>query len=494
MPNLRVLVNDPAASFALEACLKAATLRAVTIKKEPGDESKSEEPANKKRRPTVSSSVDYNLKLDVKNAHKTSCTKFVVKLSTFLLNNLEDYLYENNANHLLRSCIFCLSGILSQKNRFNKTDLLNLKKVHQAVLPKEWSEVLGDVVTRLMSWPQFSDLSFVESSSKVLQTLCQALNNVDDQKSNCKKLFKAILKSFDDEKAPENPEDSKVFKSSSSVHLLETMMNTSTEKILRKIFKKYYEGNIVKFSESSKLNFSVQRLIDAMADKEIFETIFNCLSPDIAKLLQYGHTGVVFSLCKGCERLGVKQGQFIQSILKALECTGENTGKCIPAIIALAPHRIVEGHERLQVHLHGSLILQNIFQFNKPIKIVQSFLDMKPQNVAEIFCDEKGSRIADAYLQSKFIGEKSREKLIKHLEGMYLQMACSRSGSHVLEKFYNLSSDQQKEVIVGELSERLNQLNGCVSGRIINYKFSCEAFARNQNHWRSLQARNAANN
>jgi len=220
--------------------------------------------------------------------------------------------------------------------------------------------------------------------------------------------------------------------------------------------------------------------------------MFNTLSPEFAKLLQIGHTGVVFAVCKACARLGVKQGQFIQSLLKALECGAENTNKCIMPIVTLMPLKIVEEKgEAAAITLHGSLMLQHIFQFNKPIKIIQSLLEMKPQDIANILCDQKGSRIADAYLDSKFIGEKSREKLIKHLEGMYLKMALSKNGSHILEKFYKLSSDSQKEVIVHELSERLNQLNGCVSGRIIVYKFSVEAYTRNVNQWRSFLARSS---
>lgn len=190
----------------------------------------------------------------------------------------------------------------------------------------------------------------------------------------------------------------------------------------------------------------------------------------------------------------MKQGQFIQSLLKSLECAAEKTAKCIMPIVALTPLNIVDEKADVEITLHGSLILQHIFQFNKPIKIVQSLLDMKPQDIANIFCDQKGSRIADAYLESKFIGEKSREKLIKHLEGMYLKMALSKSGSHVLEKFYRLSSDTHKEVIVKELSERVNQLNSCVPGRIISYKFSVESYARNVNQWRSFLTRSSNKN
>ena len=509
--NLRLLVNDSSASFVLEACVKTATLRALSVKQEKLEEPE-DEPSNKKRKFTkVSSNIDYNLKLDIKHANKLYCQQFVSSVSRFLLNNLESYLYENNANHLLRSCLCCLAGTLSQKNRFQKIEVVQIVK-EGCVVSDEWNEILGkssalkffnnscnnlkillgDYAERLMSWPQFPDLAFDEASSICLQSLCQALHNLECHKSVLKKLIKAIMrKSFkdDDEAADEEPKEQKVFSCSASLHLLETIMASCDEKTLNKIYKRNFKEKLVEHSESSSLNFSVQRLIDAMTDKETFDEIFNTLAPSFNKLFQIGHTGVVLSVVKACERLGVKQGQFIQSLLKALECAGENTSKCIMPIITLTPLNISGDSQSTYINLHGSLILQQIFQFNKPIKIVQSLLDMKPQDIADIFCDDKGSRIADAYLESKFIGEKSREKMTRHLEGMFLNLAVSRSGSHVLEKIYNLATEVNKEMIVKELSGRLNQLNGSVSGRILNYKFSVEAYARNPNQWKSFLAR-----
>lgn len=497
LPSLRLLVNDALASYVLESCLKISTIRGISVKGEINPIEVEEEPAAKKNKFTkVSSCLDYNLKLDVKHSHKNYCVQLVEKISRFLLNNLEDYLKENNANHLIRTCLQCMSGILSQKNHFHKVEVTNLKLQHNVVVPDSWSEIAAEFATRLMSWPQFPDLAFDESSSVVLQTLCQSLKNVDSQKEVFKTLIKTIMKkSFKDETETEDPEDFKAFSSTASLHLLEAMMDSCEEKLLNKIYKKYYKTKFLELCESPNLNFAVQRLIDAMTNKETFEEIFNTVTPEFAKLLQIGHTGVVLALCKACERLGVKQGQFIQSLLKSLDCAAEKSNKCIMPIVTLTPLSIVEENiDTSEINLHGSLILQHIFMFNKPIKVVQSLLDMKPQDIANIFCDQKGSRIADAYLESKFIGEKSREKLIKHLEGMYLKMALSRSGSHVLEKFYKLSSDAYKEVIVKELSERVNQLNGCVPGRIISYKFSVEAYARNVNHWRSFLARASSSN
>lgn len=493
LPNLRVLVNDKNASFVLETSMKTATLRALTVEPSEASEETEEPSAKKKKFSKVSTLLEYNLNLDVKLAHKTYCTQFVEKISKFLLNNLEEYLYENNANHLLRSCLHCLSGCLSQKNHFQKDDIINLKTKYGKTVPDEWNEVLGDFATRLMSWPQFADLAFDESSSVFLQVLCQALKNIESQHSTLKKLIKTIMRnSFKDENESEDPEEFKAFSSPASLRLLESMMDSCDEKLLNKIYKKYFKTKLIDLSESPNLNFAVQRLVDATTDKETFEEIFNALTPEFEKLLQIGNTGVVFAVCKACEKLGVKQGQFIQSLLRSLDCAGEKSNRCILPIISLTPLNIIEEKDEAKITLHGSLILQHIFQFNKPIKIVQSLLEMKPQDIANILCDQKGSRIADAYLESKFIGEKSREKLIKLLEGMYLKMALSKAGSHVLEKFYNQSSDTHKEVIVQELSERVNQLNGCVSGRIIAYKFSVDAYARNKNQWRGFLNRNAA--
>lgn len=298
LPNLRLLVNDSFASYVLESCLKISALRGLAIKRELPDES--DEPASKKKKfVKVSSSIDFNLKLDVKHAHQVYCQQLVEKVSRFLLNNLEDYLNENNANHLIRTCLQSLSGVLSLKNHFQKIELTDLKTLHGAIIPETWSAVSAEYATRLMAWPQFPDLAFDESSSVVLQTLCHALKNIESQQDTLKTLVKTIMrKSFKDETETEDPEEFKAFSSTASLHLLEAMMNSCDEKLLKKMYKKYFKTKFMELSESSHLNFAVQRLIDAMSDKETFEEIFNTLTPEFAKLLQIGHTGVVLSVCK----------------------------------------------------------------------------------------------------------------------------------------------------------------------------------------------------
>ncbi|CAG9801347.1 unnamed protein product [Chironomus riparius] len=493
----RKLYTDIKSTFVLENCMRIATIRALANESIKDEETVDDEPATKKRKfAKRSTDIEYNLKLDVKPEHIKYCNDLVMRLSKFVLNNIEDLL-KSQGTHFVRTCLLSLAGIINIKSHDrNAPNQINLVTEYQKTINPEWIEIACDFATRIIQWPQFADLAFDEKSSTFLQILCQVLHNIGQQ-DTLKKLIKSIMKKcfMDEDNDQEEASDEKNFEilkpftNRSAQFLLESVIQYCDEKQFLKIYNTYFKDYIVQMSDSS-FNFTVQRLIDAVKNKEIYEEIFNQLTPQFANLLQNGKTGVVLAICKACDRLSFKQGQFIQSLLRCLECE-KSPNFTIQCITNLMPLKVIEEKTEVDVHLHGSLILQHILKFNKPIKIIQNLLDMKPQHLSDIFCHPKGSRIADSFLESKFIGEKSREKLIKHLEGMYLKMALSRNGSHVLEKLYNISSDSQKEAIVKELSERMNQVNSSQSGKIVAYKLNAEMYARNPNQWRNFLSRSA---
>lgn len=487
LKDLRKLILNTNSSFVLESCIKIATIRALADENVVKKEDDNEPESKKKKFSKKSTDVDYNLEQDFKPVHIEYCNNFVLRLCKFALNNMEDLL-TTQGSHFIRTCVLCLSGIVSYKQHDKSSvNQINLKTDYGKSLSPEWTEIINDFASRLQLWPHFSQLALHEKPSTFLQVLCQALHN-SDQKKALKKFVKSIMKKcfdYDDEE-----ENQKPFRNKSSTFLLEAMLKYCEEKQFLKLYEKYFKGKLPEMA-GNEFNFTVQRLFDFVKSKEIFEEMFNAIAVNFSTLLQNGKTGVILSISKACERLSFKQGQFIQNLVKALECEKAQT-HVIPCIATLLPASAIEASlNNIEVHLHGSLILQNIMNFNKPIKIVQSILDMKPQVLSDIFCHQKGSRIADTFLESKFIGEKSREKLIKHLEGMYLKMALSKNGSHVLEKLYQSALEPQKEMIVSELAERLSQLNGSGCGKIISYKLNVETYAKNANQWRNYMARSS---
>lgn len=74
-----------------------------------------------------------------------------------------------------------------------------------------------------------------------------------------------------------------------------------------------------------------------------------------------------------------------------------------------------ENLQKEKLNLHGTLMLQTMLEFNKPIKIITSILSMDAEVVKNLFSNSMGSHIVDSFVKSESVGEKSREKLIQKL-------------------------------------------------------------------------------
>lgn len=113
---------------------------------------------------------------------------------------------------------------------------------------------------------------------------------------------------------------------------------------------------------------------------------------------------------------------FLQFLATALHCESDDKQtdllKCLCKFINYEKLQElkIENYEKEKLNLHGTLIVQNILEFNKPIKFVNAILDMDTSDLKGLFSNTMGSHLVDSYMTSKFIGEKSREKLIRKLQ------------------------------------------------------------------------------
>lgn len=69
-----------------------------------------------------------------------------------------------------------------------------------------------------------------------------------------------------------------------------------------------------------------------------------------------------------------------------------------------------------KLNLQGTLMLQLMLEFNKPIKLVNGILSMDTNDLKNLFSNTMGSHIVDSYVKSLFVGEKSREKLVRKMK------------------------------------------------------------------------------
>lgn len=520
--SFRPICADKFASHILEKLVSISFLRGVaniqTDDTADTDQSAStnKPPLAKKMKPDIPDEKEFNLdKSRFSDEHRQTCREYVVKVSKFLLNNLEDYVWDTYGSHIMRTCLDSLSGVFAIKKSFlspaneQPQALRDTELEINYQVPDDWLEILQEYALRLQNWPQFPDFPYNELSSSLMQCLCVALGRRD--KNTLKHLGKRILNEAflpvatenkpntegeekveikDVANAETSEEDAQlpsVFTSESSIRCLEALINVAGTKLLTQIYVKLFSGRLVRLGLMKSGNFAVQKLLAKIKVKEDFEAIYDELGDSIESLLQIGHTGVVCAMAQACLRLSLKQGPFMQQFQAALDCLApkEKSDKFALVTLKLKPYSVVIQDTSNFVHIHGALILQSMLKFNKPIKLVQCLLDMKNVDLAEIFCSPKGSHVVDAFMESSFIGEKSRERLIKHMMDCYLNMATSRHGSWVVEKLFNAAGDQQKARIVKELAEKINQLNGTPSGRLLNHKFRIDTYRLSPDQWRA---------
>lgn len=92
------------------------------------------------------------------------CQSWVLKVSKYLLNNIEEYISERYANPVLRTALYCLAGV-PQMDKHNKESDQNsfLKDITisqpTTESPEEFKQLLVEFFTRISKWPQFKGKS-----------------------------------------------------------------------------------------------------------------------------------------------------------------------------------------------------------------------------------------------------------------------------------------------------------------------------------------------
>ncbi len=109
--------------------------------------------------------------------------------------------------------------------------------------------------------------------------------------------------------------------------------------------------------------------------------------------------------------------------MRSLHCyePSQRQTQLCPLLARMTTREALEekGADEFSIHIHGSLILQELMAFNKPIKVVSSLLALSPRELSKLLSDPCGSHITDAFMASTTIGEKSREGLVKSLKARF---------------------------------------------------------------------------
>ncbi|XP_067000622.2 nucleolar protein 9 [Anabrus simplex] len=446
--------------------------------------------------------------LSVDNSEQKSLQSLVLQICSYVLNNMEEFVWDTYANHIIRTCLECLSGIPSvsatgQNNSSQKSTLNDVSertRVEREV-PPEYKSLLREYVNRLILWPQLKEMSYDTLTSGLLQTVLYALRAVDEKL--CKMFVKKLLNNCflpgvgksgecEDKKLPEDAQSiPELFYSEPAVRLMETAIAVSpTTKISTQFYAFIFIGRLIALSKDPLANFAVQRLLANCKCKVEFEAMFDEIADGFESIFSRGNIGVIVNLAQACVRLSTRQSQFIKNLMKALHCSDAEQNSLAYLVLGLVKHEDWKPNkEELSVQLNGSVLLQTMLKFNKPIKIVNSLMEMSASELKNIFCDPKGSHIMDAYMMSEYVGEKSRERMVRKLQGTYVALACSKHGSRALDAIWSAATMKQKLIIMDELAPKDAILNSNQFGHIISGKYGLSLYKYKAEDWKDVQGK-----
>lgn len=268
--QLRLVFSDPYCSHVLQRLVITLTKRILTLEKE-----------KKSRSPDVIEQFQAGF----------------VRIAMFGLNNVEDFIFDTYANHVLRTLFACVNG-----HAVKIADGETHEDSNPAV-PDQFEELALSFVKKVTSWPQFNDLTTQVLPSGCLQALIISVKN---SPKLSKKLVKKVVETC--ESAPNM--DLADEKHQSLLHLIEASVVAAPPKLFHKLYELLFKGNLKTLASSKTCNFVVQKLLVHCPVKETFDEMFDDVADAFPKLLEANFTGVILAMAKTCRRLKTKQGNF----------------------------------------------------------------------------------------------------------------------------------------------------------------------------------------
>lgn len=334
-----------------------------------------------------------------------------------------------------------------------------------------------------MMWPQFNDLPYDDSFKNVLMVICYALKNTDKTllKTFGKKIIVALVL------PGKEPDTLKCFDDYPATKCLASLCTASGPKLLAIISQEVFSKNLATIAKHKIAYKAMTKYIKALSDIEMFDKLFEEIveKPEVLKeVFQEEKYDLIYELAATCVRLQTKQGPLVTALSSIFKIAGvkdrpEATFECLTKL-----HPLVDDLKDQELSALGCSLVCLLLKFNKPIFILNSMFATDITYLIKVFSSPSGSFIANALFESKFVGEKSREKMIKLFEDHYTELATDKFGSRVLELMFEGASEGQKTRIASELSDNKARIASHMFGKFIFANLKLETFKLSQEQWK----------
>nr|XP_046264886.1 nucleolar protein 9 [Scatophagus argus] len=422
----------------------------------------------------------------------------VLSLSQVVRDNSAEFIKHVHGSHVVRTLLHVLAGCLGPPRTESRPGTKERNIVPQLTdfeIPTSFWYELKSLTETLMDNVNLSVTD--AAASAVFQTMLTVCHR--KRPKLCKQLLRRVVEYLTSRNAAPGVSPLLVFlKDHASSRLIETIIQLSQKSLLRDIYKNHLKGQLVDLALHPIANFPIQRLTAASAKYKLFLRLFDELIEGVEAILAAGHMGVIVQLAESCAESEEKQQELMQCLLRAFHCAepGSRHVSCLPLFLSLLAYEVyyhsdtAEGSTQTEVPLssicyHGSRLVQALARFKERSLLLSSLRTLTPTDLLTLACDPAGSHVIQALITTS--SDKGRGKILKRLEGQYVQMACSRLGSRVLEAIWNSASVSHRQNIAQELVGSESQLRSDQFARHVWAKFALSHFIHRRAHWQEIQ-------
>ncbi|CAL1532749.1 unnamed protein product [Lymnaea stagnalis] len=436
----------------------------------------------------------------------------IEQVCKFMESHMRDIMTHTYASHVLRSFLEALGGaqvkeevVRSQVSRTHrKVEATPKKTSTDTSLSQDFHDFFILLKEKIVKLCNFEDHLSDANYCPVLQTVLLILHKTST--SEYEQLSDLILQKSCTvvTNAEIGPDDitkriPDIVQNEVGSYLIELLISLANESQMRAMYDLLLRGKLIYFAVHPYANYVLQKFLTCVSDTEMFEDLSKDIIQYMEDILAVNHTGIITKLAEACKRTGHGQHDFVKALMKAFHCLEPESHqiKLVPLLASLQTYDIFFPTEKdlnessscllRTINIHGSLLLQQLLQFTHTKKVVSSLLDLCPTELAGLCCDKCGSHIIDVYFQSKTVSDKYKSALLKHLQGVYVNIACNRNGSRCLENIWKLCSLNQRIMIAEELSKSQERLEGDQWGHFAYNNFALHKFNQRRKDWLDIQ-------
>eukprot|EP00063_Salmo_salar_P072183 XP_014047018.1 PREDICTED: nucleolar protein 9 isoform X2 [Salmo salar] len=423
----------------------------------------------------------------------------VLSLCHVVMEHCAEFIRHTHGSHVARTLIHVLAGCLGPARTDTARPGVKDRNVTTQLTYFEaptsfWWE-LKTLSTSLMDNVNVCVTDAVAST--VFQTMLTVCHR--NRPKLCKLLTKGIVEYLTSLSSAPGVSPLLVFlKDQASSRLIEIVLQLSHKALLRDLYKNHLQGQLVTLAIHPIANFPIQRLTAASTNYKVFLKVFDELAEGLEAILAAGHMGVIVQLTDSCAEREEKQGEMMQRLLNAFHCAepASRHTACLPLFLSLLTHEVyysseaAEGNTQTERPLssicyHGSRLVQSLAKFKDRSLLLNSLRSLTPADHLTLGTDQSGSHVLQLLVTSS--SDKGRGKILRRLEGQYVQMACSRYGSRVLEAVWNSATVPQRQSIAKELVPCETQLRSGQFSRHVWAKFALTHFVKRRAQWQEVQ-------